>query len=1220
MISYPFDPQCRLVSNWIKNEQLRAFPSSATRTVVPVHAPFFFKNAVVKKGNLELVEGVHFYYSLKHKSASFANAMDVYGGLTLIDDAINLPLTISYHPLGGAFEATAGQIKLYLDTAPDIWDGSWEALIVNAYYPPVNILFDPEQFVSEPEIIAACQGIESAIKAKDASDTMSYQMYATRIRKLREDLEKSSVAAHIAARGNVHNTAPHHLHALAVDQPAKNTNKLEGHSLAAFTQLLIDGLGNIEELLEGKIKNGEVGVWNSKFLLNGGSLLFGDTTSLYMDEEGIVQNGDNALKLIADSAATRPGTRATLRSGANILGVVSTGNVADDTSLIANDEELVTESTLKAYVNGILNDSGRNLYVESSDNMSWAGAGTMSAPLLAIPNIPSASETGLGIVKVVNEGSHGYPAPGFGGTNFYMMHRGDNRYLQFRNGADDLEYDVFLTEVTVDPFTVKPTADRFRPKKLPITAKPVTIRHGNEDCVWIDTTDGPFIMLTGGSKDYDTWRCLKITNTDMNLGYYGYPQLLNGKVYIVYSIMTNNVTEVALFEAPVTAANTLTFTRRTLTGTNFSGTAQNGESFKLFDVIRTNVPTAKALMINLDGYYFHYNYSHERDQLVQQREGNKVRVCHVGNMYLGGPTSGQFARQPTSYVLDLVAGTIIPDNPEIYPITISQAGGYSVTNPRTVIGGNVGNYTNCGCYINGVMFGHDTYAALVPPVLRAVVPNGMTAFESLRSINQHWTVLGAARSTGQYASPVQSRPRSPKPMPNNQMIVECATVGSVLFTYDPFGSYGPTVKGYGPTNDRKIIPSSLSAELGKLCWIFDGDNITHNGGWLSGGALSSWTTYESGELGGQITMTQAYYNTLLQQALSKYASDVTPTSPEPLSVAVLSLMIHRRPGVPMLGMLQVARVTSPVTGRRSTRVYVFKITTNRLSGEISGITLGQLLTQRETSTTFIGYSPSYRSFGTSSHLYRLNDGNWIVAIGGQYESYVSDGRIPYTFYVFNAKGEKLTEYSGSTNITTGIPPFGTKELGYGLTYIENTAEGTYLDSFGLTSDEVIKTIAGQRAPVRYVVVLSRTDAGDNVAISQLAASNVKTKIESLVPPTRKIQNMDLTQDRVVTKAMLANANKIPNQRDANYPVQQVHINSLSAMALKSHTHIAGDYVLEQATVTAYGSAKLGSLLSLDTDAFSATEIDSLEDVVDVLQARTVSLNQMDATLTIDYEV
>jgi hypothetical protein len=253
-------------------------------------------------------------------------------------------------------------------------------------------------------------------------------------------------------------------------------------------------------------------------------------------------------------------------------------------------------------------------------------------------------------------------------------------------------------------------------------------------------------------------------------------------------------------------------------------------------------------------------------------------------------------------------------------------------------------------------------------------------------------------------------------------------------------------------------------------------------------------------------------------------------------------------------------------------------------------------------------------------LYRLNDGNWIVAVGGQYEAYVGDGRIPYSFYVFNAKGEKLTEYNNSTNVATGITTFGTKELGYGLTFIENTAEGTYLDSFGLTSDEVIKTIAGQRAPIRYVVVLSRTDAGDNVAISQYAANDVKTKIESLVPPTRKVQGMALSDDRVVTKAMLANANKIPNQRDVTYPVQQAHIDSLQPMALKTHTHSAGDYLLAQATSAAYGSAKLGSLISPDTDAFSAAEIDSLEDVVDILHARTVSLNQMDATLTIDYEV
>ena len=137
MLSYPFDPQCRLSSNWIPEETVTAFISAKTRTIVPVHAPFF-QNAVITKDGIELNEGIDFYFSLEHKVASAATCRGVYGGITLINDAINLPLTVSYHPQGGSFEATYGQIFNYLETDPDIWDSSWEALINDYYYPPLS--------------------------------------------------------------------------------------------------------------------------------------------------------------------------------------------------------------------------------------------------------------------------------------------------------------------------------------------------------------------------------------------------------------------------------------------------------------------------------------------------------------------------------------------------------------------------------------------------------------------------------------------------------------------------------------------------------------------------------------------------------------------------------------------------------------------------------------------------------------------------------------------------------------------------------------------------------------------------------------------------------------------------------------------------------------------------------------------------------------------------
>ena len=1213
MISYPFDPQCRLDSNWIAAEQHNAYPSSATRTVVPLHAPFFLKDAVIKKGNMVLVEGVHFYFSLKHKAASLANAQDVYGGITLIDDGINLPITVDYHPLGGAFEASAGQVKLYLNTNPDIWDGSWEALIVNAYYPPVNILFDPESFVSEPELIEACRGIESAIKAKDASDTISYQAYAARVQKLRDDLLNSPVAEHIATRGNAHGTKPHHIFALAKDQAAANTKRLEGADLDAFVAMVLDSLGTLEALLVDKIKNGDVGTWDSKFLLEGGSLLFGDTTSLYMDEEGIVQNGDNALTLIADSSATRPGTKGSLRGGGNLLTVTSTGNVQDDTTLHANEEEVITTSTLKSYVNGILADTGFGFSSTPAPTFKFSGVGTMSAPLEAIPTIPAASETELGVVKVVNEGSHGYPCPGYSGNTMFVYHTGGDNYMQLRNGADDLEQDVFYTKITLTPYTLTPTADRFRPAKLPITAKPKLVRYGTEDCVWLSTTDGEFILLTAKNPDPDTWRCLKVLTEGVVKGT---PHLYNGKLYVVGSNSTSGASTTWLYEGTISADNTVTFALKTLTGNNFNGTPVSNTSFNHFDKIKGTPGDAKCMWFNRGDGVGDISIAHSGDHNTQVRSGGVVRVCHVGNMYAPSPTKEYRARQPLSYTINLVTGQFIPDNPGSYPIEISKDG-YSHHNPRMMLAGGNGNNIVMGIVANGIMFTYDTYVSFYPPSTMRISPrDGISLYDELHASNQYWTRVDTVSQTGLYASDITTRPRGPRPLAGNEMVVECSNGKSVRFKYDPSGSYGPNTKGYGPTNDRRIIDGTLADNIARLCWVFDGDTIKHEGGYLTDGLLSAYTSFENDEFGQQISIGETAFNTAKAQAIDKFAASIKAK----MTDSRLSVAIHRRSGLPMLGQLQVSYVADQATGRQECMDYFFTITPSNLTGVIRSIAIGELLLSKVFATTFVGFNNYYRTVRTNAHMYRLNDGGWLVAIGGQFEMFVGDGRSPYAVFIYNAAGTLLGNFSGWTNATIGDSTFGTKELGYGNVYHAPTAEGMYLNSYGYTTTEILDVIAGRRATELFIVVLSRTDAGDNVGISQFAASTVRNKILSLVPPTRKVQGMDMSQDRVVTKAMLANADKIPNQRDSTYPVQQKHRDSLQAMALKTHTHPTGDFIADSATTLKYGVAKLGSIMSPDTDAFSIVECDSLEDLTDALYARTVSLNRLDASITIDYEV
>lgn len=1218
MLVYPFDPQCRLDSNVIQDDALLAYPSSATRTLVPAHAPFFQEGCVVKKNGKELVEGIDFYFSLEHKVATFATALRVYGGITLINDGISPPLTMSYHAQGGSFEATPGQIRQYLDTAPDIWDGSWEALLGNTYYPPVKILYDPEAFVSEPAIIEACHTITDAIKAKDEKETISYQTYAIRVAKVKEDLERLDMDEHVLKKGNIHNTKPSDVGALGKDEVAANTKRLEGKDLAAFAAYVTSVVGDLAEAMADKAKVGEDLIVQEKFLLDGGTLELGESTSLTMDEDGISIIGDNAFVIKADSRCIRPGTKATLYGGGgNVLAVESTGNAKDDRKLTVNDKEIVTLATLRAYVNSILSQTGYNFTQQQTSTMYFTGAGTMQSPIEAVPTIPVATETAHGVVKVVNEGSHGFPCPGYGGQNFYAWHYADNEYRVLRNGADDLESDIFINTLVSSPFKFTPTADRFRPAGLPITAKPTYISHGTPDCVWLNTTDGPFILLTGRNPDHHTWRCLKITNSGFEFGYYGCPFLVGNKLYCVRSVMQPSSSWVQLYEATVGAGNTVTFTQRTLTGNNNNGTPQNGLTFSLFDKM-VGGPGEKAYVVNVDGFYTGISVSHAGDQFDHVQQGKLVRFNHNGWFWAGNTVTATSSWNSMSYVLDLETGVVTPDAPEIYPLKLTASGLTPISMPPLRCTG--GNHT-----INGVrtadnnVLAFQSFGRLYTPQLFFMVNNGVDNFENARWNQQKFQMPGAATFLGAYAGPVHSGIRGVFPLSGNRMIGLCMDGFRVRFQYDPNGSYGPKAKGYGPTNNRmQITDNTLHESLAKMTWYFDGDVTKQAGTLLADNRLSNNSTYENDIVGTPVSISAAAHQALKQQAINKYAAQYASG----ITDSKLTLGIHRAPGVPMLGMLQILHpMPGGTAGRMQFDVYVFEITVSNTTGQISSVGLGAQRTTWVHNNTANRFVPEWDKFYYSnSAVFRLKDGGHIVMLGGEGGVWVGNGGSPSIAALYNAAGEYVSQLITSVNTVTGEAWVGTKELGFGLTSISDSGEGLYLNSYGNTVAEIHGCILGQRPTEKFILVLSRSDAGDNVAISQYAASATRDKVQSLIPPARRVQGMDLSADRTVTKAMLANADRIPNQRDAAYPVQQKHRDSLSAVSPLNHQHGAGDFTMAAATLSAHGAGVLGDLSGSATSAASVAVLDVLETATDTLFQRTVTQVKLDNSMTIDYEV
>ncbi|MGL5647273.1 MAG: hypothetical protein ACRDDY_05430, partial [Clostridium sp.] len=190
-----------------------------------------------------------------------------------------------------------------------------------------------------------------------------------------------------------------------------------------------------------------------------------------MKDDVLAHYESSSLEAIADIENKIPGSTLKLKGGYNELSIESTGNVQDMRKLKVNDNEVVTDATLKSYANGILNTASVDFVSTDTNTLRIVGSGTGESPAEAQANIPAATETTIGIVKVMQEGSHGFPCPGISSrTTAGVYDPATKTALILRNGADDLERDVFISYLNTETAKISPTAERFRIPSLPVTA------------------------------------------------------------------------------------------------------------------------------------------------------------------------------------------------------------------------------------------------------------------------------------------------------------------------------------------------------------------------------------------------------------------------------------------------------------------------------------------------------------------------------------------------------------------------------------------------------------------------------------------------------------------------------------------------------------------------------------------------------------------------------
>lgn len=947
-----------------------------------------------------------------------------------------------------------------------------------------------------------------------------------------------------------------------------------------------------------------------------------------MKDDVLAHYESSSLEAIADIENKIPGSTLKLKGGYNELSIESTGNVQDMRKLKVNDNEVVTDATLKSYANGILNTASVDFVSTDTNTLRIVGSGTGESPAEAQANIPAATETTIGIVKVMQEGSHGFPCPGISSrTTAGVYDPATKTALILRNGADDLERDVFISYLNTETAKISPTAERFRIPSLPVTAKPLTAMQSGAGTVLLNTTDGLFVLLTNESIDYKNWRAIKLSFATSHRApvpgepnthhWRGWQSILVGtKLYLLYSYLSGAEMHCVLWEGDVTAANALTMTFKPLTGTNFNGTAQSGtDAFYLFDKIHGNA--GEKCMVYTDSYWSNgLSIAHAGDEYDVVRDGNRIRVCHENFNYASNPSDQISTRSNVSYVLDLVAKTVTPDRVRSYPLAFTRTG-WTHGKDRSLLGGNNGNDLLTPIRSNGCALGFCIYDLYMTPYFIIAKNNsGLSDFDNLIAGNNQYEYKNSDGAIGLYGSPVTMSWGAVHMVDDTHMVGLTVDGKRTLIEIDPYGSYGPNVSGYGPTNSRQLLTWTQYVNYKRLVSYYDGDRITLQGVTLNDDMLSSHSQLDRNQNPeAVVSIPSNVFSAFKSLALSK----VTAAMPN-ITDTKLSLLIHRSDKAPCIGLLQVL-CNNPDDGGASKVVIstVFTFKPNRVVGNIESLRFGIVCATTRTSSNAVSLDgPTYESVCANAVI-RLNDGNYVLTITGFLEVYIGNSSATQAVVIWNRSRDQLEHATCNKIYTHNREGFHyTREFGFGWCHSSPSGESYYIDSFGNTMAEVKSGMINRPTNKQFALVMSRMDAGDNVTISQKAATNVRDKIVSLIPPSRTVQGMDLTQDRTITKAQIPDTSNISNTQDSTYPVQQRHRDSLNNKSLSTHTHQPSDFTMLPATTTKPGSARLGTLTDAAGLAFDVRGIASLP--VNDLKIRPTALVKLDVTMPVDVEI
>lgn len=788
--TYKFDPYGSNDENIVTENRLQ--PVTKLKVIFPYHAPFYTKDFEIKQGSKVLKEGVDFYFGHRYATGSHQTAQRMCGSIWIINLKLTGPYDIKYRTLGTQYGVTKEQATKYLaerleDPASETWE---DVLGGEPFFPPVDIQFDKDSFIWEPQLIAAIDRISAAIIGQEATESDYHELADLTIRWIEHDINTSGWAEHLAATGAVHGLKHHHAGALHKDGIAQDASLVGGLNRDELMAQVLQAADLSAELAKKFPLAADRTLTGSLVLRDALAHLArvgatGKIPTLDLSNGVVSSVAERGFHAWADRNANRPGEKLTIAAGDNELTIESTGASTDDTKLKFNGNEVITKNTLAGY---------------AATESSYGALDYLPIPV-----------------------SGDYKAAGFDTDVGYIFPVIENngRFVYLRNAADEFYHGVYYGTGEITPAGVlseiNPTTTLYKHPAMGYD-HPEKIVATGADMFILKTTGGHYIVRANGTLDPSQNTMAKVI---------GLPEMgidhrileVSGYIYVIYAYMDPNgpitVNAWRAASSALVQGGNLTFNAVTLSGVDLFGAAltpsttaylcRNGGKAE-------NDPNWKGIWYRRSGDRS-LSIPHAGASLICASEGNKIRCAFIfgawaPNAYSSVDAPGHPRAFKLSFQIDVNGAEHRISNtlPNQLPAVLD--GDNIVWNGKFYSGFQTQRNFRTTFYSMDSRFflAVRLWGSIVRPEAAICDTGGLsTIFAQLGNSDLQGNMVGPMSAFGMHATPLRSFFRHWAALGNSYAAVKNKDGSAVLVKYVEGGKFVDDKIGHGPTNDRKQI-------------------------------------------------------------------------------------------------------------------------------------------------------------------------------------------------------------------------------------------------------------------------------------------------------------------------------------------------------------------------------------------------------------------------------